>query len=78
MPDRRAQPQGAGGAVVLTLCDDVCHPDGGLVAQLRQGAEGHVAGGEVSVEADLDAAGAELFQQLVGAPVHSKTLHLTC
>ena len=51
--------------------DDIGHPDGGLVAQLRDGAEGHVAGGKpLGIDGQLNGAGAQLFQQLVGAPGH--------
>ena len=70
MPDGRTQPRGAGGAVGLTLNDDVGHPDGGLVAEIRQRAETDVTRLEaVGVQRHLDAAGAELFEELRRAPV---------
>nr|DAY22252.1 MAG TPA: hypothetical protein [Caudoviricetes sp.] len=70
-PDRSAQPHGAGGAVALALGDDIGHPDGGLVAQLRDGAVGHIPRGKaLGIDGQLNAAGAELFQQFVGAPGH--------
>ena len=70
VPDGSTQPRGAGGAVGLALDDDVGHPDGGLVTEFRQGAEADVPRLEaVGIQRHLDAAGAELFEELRRAPI---------
>ena len=51
--------------------DDIGHPDGGLVAQLRDGAKGHVTRGEpLGIDGQLNGAGTELLQQFIRASGH--------
>lgn len=70
MPDGSTQPRSASSTIGLALYDDVGHPDGGLVAEIRQRAETDVTRLEaVGVQRHLDAAGAELFEELRRAPI---------
>ena len=70
VPGGRAQPDGAGGAAVLALGDDVGHAHHGSVAQLGQAGAQHVAHLQgVVVHVKLDTSGAQLGQKLFAAPV---------